>query len=122
MEQGAPPAPSLEDLVASGLPLIVADAMGRVAEINDAFTRVYGWEANQLMGESLGLILPEAHRMSHQLAFSRFQPPQASAILGHPLRLATRCADGSEITSEHFIIAIQRAGGWQFAATLKPLS
>lgn len=122
MEQGAPPAPSLEELVASGLPMIIADSMGRVADINAAFTRVYGWEATQLIGESLGLILPEAHRMSHQLAFSRFKPPQASAILGHPLRLATRCADGSDITSEHLIIAVPKASDWQFAATLKPLS
>jgi len=107
----------------SGLPFIVANRLGMVCEINEAFEAVYGWAHRDLIGESLSLILPEAHKMSHQLAFSRFQlPPTQSAILGHPLRLATRCANGTEIVSEHFIIAEERADEWYFAATLKPLT
>ena len=111
---------SLQD---SGLPFIVANRLGMVCDINEAFEVVFGWARRELIGEALSLILPAAHKMSHQLAFSRFQlPPTQSAVLGHPLRLATRCADGSEIVSEHFIIAEERAGEWYFAATLKPLT
>ena len=111
---------SLQD---SGLPFIVANRLGMVCDINEAFEAVFGWGRQDLLGESLSQILPEAYKMSHQLAFSRFQlPPTQSAVLGHPLRLATRCADGSEIVSEHFIIAEKRAGEWYFAATLKPLT
>jgi len=110
---------SLKD---SGLPFIVADRLGVVREINAAFEAVFGW-SNALVGASLSEILPAAHKMSHQLAFSRFKlPPTQSAVLGHPLTLATRCADGTEIISEHFIIAEERPEGWCFAATLKPLS
>jgi len=94
-----------------------------VCEINEAFEAIFGWARRELIGESLSQILPAAHKMSHQLAFSRFQvPPTQSAVLGHPLQLATRCADGKEIVSEHFIIAEERAGEWYFAATLKPLT
>lgn len=111
---------SLQD---SGLPFIVANRLGMVCDINEAFEAVFGWGRQDLLGESLSQILPEAYKMSHQLAFSRFQlPPAQSAVLGHPLRLATRCADGSEIVSEHFIVAEERAGEWYFAATLKPLT
>ena len=111
---------SLQD---SGLPFIVANRLGMVCDINEAFEVVFGWARRELIGEALSIILPAAHKMSHQLAFSRFQlPPTQSAVLGHPLRLATRCADGSEIVSEHFIIAEERAGEWYFAATLKPLT
>ena len=111
---------SLQD---SGLPFIVANRLGMVCDINEAFEVVFGWARRELIGEALSLILPAAHKMSHQLAFSRFQlPPTQSAVLGHPLRLATRCADGSEIVSEHFIVAEKRAGEWYFAATLKPLT
>jgi PAS domain S-box-containing protein len=111
---------SLQD---SGLPFIVANRLGMVCDINEAFEVVFGWARRELIGEALSIILPAAHKMSHQLAFSRFQlPPTQSAVLGHPLRLATRCADGSEIVSEHFIIAEKRAGEWYFAATLKPLT
>ena len=111
---------SLKD---SGLPFVVADRLGVVREINAAFEAVFGWSNDALVGASLSEILPAAHKMSHQLAFSRFElPPTQSAVLGHPLTLATRCADGTEIISEHFIIAEERREGWCFAATLKPLS
>lgn len=107
----------------SGLPLIVADRQGVVREINQEFETVYGWKADSLVGESLSLILPTEHKMSHQLAFSRFElPPQDSQILGHPLHLATRCSDGSDVVSEHFIIAEKYEGDWIFAATIKPLA
>ena len=111
---------SLKD---SGLPFVVANRLGMVCEINEAFEAVFGWSNDALVGASLSEILPAAHKMSHQLAFSRFElPPTQSAVLGHPLTLATRCADGTEIISEHFIIAEERPEGWRFAATLKPLS
>ena len=116
-------APTLQALRESGLPLIVADRLGIVVEINHEFASVYGWDNETLVGGSLSLILPDAHKMSHQLAFSRFTlPPTPSAVLGHPLKLATRCADGSDLISEHFIIADNTSGEWVFAATLKPLA
>ena len=116
-------AANYQSLKDSGLPFIVANRLGMVCEINEAFEAVFGWARRELIGESLSQILPAAHKMSHQLAFSRFQlPPTQSAVLGHPLQLATRCADGKEILSEHFIIAEERAGEWYFAATLKPLT
>ena len=116
-------ASTYQSLRDSGLPFIAANRLGMVYEINEAFETTFGWARRDLIGESLSLILPEAHKMSHQLAFSRFQlPPTESAVLGHPLQLATRCADGKEIVSEHFIIAEERAGEWYFAATLKPLT
>ena len=122
MNDSASTAPTLHALRESGLPLIVADRLGIVVEINDEFATVYGWDDQTLVGGSLSLILPDAHKMSHQLAFSRFTlPPTQSAVLGHPLKLATRCADGSDLVSEHFIIAENTSGDWVFAATLKPL-
>ena len=76
---------------------------------------------SDLVGTSLGRILPEAFRMSHQLGFSRFQASGSSSVLGHPLRLRTLCGDGCEIVSEHFILAEEHKGEWVFGATLTPL-
>jgi hypothetical protein len=59
--------------------------------------------------------------MSHQLSFSRFQASGVSTVLGHPLRLSSRCSDGSNIVSEYFIIAEKHERGWVFGATLTPL-
>jgi PAS domain S-box-containing protein len=115
------PTPSLEELQQSDRPFVLADHDGIVLAINAPFQQAYGWTQEQLRGQPLSVILPEAFRMSHQLGFSRFQATEISTILAHPLRLKTICQDGTEIVSEHFIVAEQREEGWVFGATLTPL-
>lgn len=113
--------PSIEALASGDRPFVLADDHGVVIGMNEAFRAFYGWSDAGLIGEPIGLILPEAFRMSHQLGFSRFTATEKSTILGHPLRLKTLCADGREIVSEHFIVAEKRPQGWVFGATLTPL-
>ena len=113
--------PSLNELAATDRPYVEADALGMVVRTNQAFREVYGWSDDEIVGQSLGTILPESFRMSHQLGFSRFQATEKSTILAHPLRLSTRCADGRDIVSEHYIVAEKRDDGWVFGATLTPL-
>jgi len=115
------PPPSLDSLAAGDRPFVLADDHGVVIDMNDAFRDFYGWDDAGLIGEPIGLILPEAFRMAHQLGFSRFTATEQSTILGHPLRLKTLCADGRVIVSEHFIVAEKRSEGWVFGATLTPL-
>jgi PAS domain S-box-containing protein len=113
--------PSIEALASSDRPFVLADADGRVLSINAAFRRVYGWTDEQLVGTSLSQILPESFRMSHQLGFSRYLATEQSTILAHPLQLATICADGTSIVSEHLIVAERTGESWVFGATLTPL-
>lgn len=113
--------PTIEELSTSDAPFVLADHQGNVLALNPAFERVYGWSESDLVGSSLGNILPEAFLMSHQLGFTRFQSSGTSTVLGHPLRLRTRCSDGSEIVSEHFILAEKQNDQWVFGASLTPL-
>jgi PAS domain S-box-containing protein len=113
--------PSLDSLASGDKPFVLADDHGVVIDMNNAFRDFYGWDDAGLIGEPIGLILPEAFRMAHQLGFSRFTATEQSTILGHPLRLKTLCADGRVIVSEHFIVAEKRTEGWVFGATLTPL-
>ena len=104
------------------LPFVRADASGVVCEINQRFREVYGWRDDQLLGQSLGLIFPPSFRDSHHSGFARFKLTEESRVLNHPLKLATFCANGEAIVSEHYIVAEKdRDGTWSFAATLKPL-
>ena len=104
------------------LPFVRADADGLVVEINPRFREVYGWQNDQLIGQSLGLILPPSFRDSHHAGFARFKLTEVSRVLNHPLTLATFCSDGRAIESEHYIVAAKHSdGSWSFAATLRPL-
>ena len=112
---------SIEALQNGDRPFVLADAMGQIVAINPALQEAFGSRQEQLVGQSLSLILPGAFQMSHQLGLSRFQATEQSTILAHPLRLKTVCADGSELVSEHFIVGEKRDQGWVFGATLTPL-
>lgn len=114
-------APSLEAMASSDRPFVLANSDGNILSMNQAFRRVYGWTEEQLVGTSLSQILPESFRMSHQLGFSRYLATEQSTILAHPLQLATICADGTSIVSEHFIVAQRTGDSWVFGATLTPL-
>jgi PAS domain S-box-containing protein len=114
-------APSIAALEASERPFVLADSLGNVVRVNQAFRRPYGWQDEQVIGQPFGMILPESFRMAHQFGFSRFQPTELSTILAHPLRLNTLCADGRSLVSEHFIVAEKKEQGWIFGATLTPL-
>ena len=70
------------------------------------------WRDDELIGESLGLILPPSFRDSHHAGFARFQLTEVSKVLNHPLKLATYCSDGRAIDSEHFIVA-EKKRGWE---------
>ena len=105
------------------LPFVRADASGVVREINQRFREVYGWSDGQLLGQSLGLILPPSFRDSHHSGFALFKLTEESRVLNHPLKLATFCVDGTAIESEHYIVAEKHDDGtWSFAATLRPLT
>lgn len=114
--------PSIQELSQGAVPFVLADDRGLVIAINPAFEQAYGWPEHELIGQPITLILPESFRLSHQLGFSRYQSTQRSEILGHPLRLATICRDGSERISDHFIVAERSEDGWRFGATLTPLT
>ena len=104
------------------LPFVRADAAGNIVEFNHRFTDVYGWRDGDLIGGSISAILPPSFREFHHAGFSRFQLTESSKVVGHPLKLATICRNGSEIQSEHYIVAEKYDdGSWSFAATLRPL-
>jgi len=117
------PLQTIQDLRVKNLPFLRADQEGIIEEVNEAFITVYGWAADDLVGESLSLILPDFFRDAHHLGFSRFRITEGvgSEVLNHPLKLKTVCKDQREVMSEHFIVAERQGETWSFAATLTPL-
>ncbi|AFY27564.1 PAS domain S-box protein [Cyanobium gracile] len=112
---------SIDELRHRHLPFVKADQEGIIEEVNGLMEEIYGWSPADLIGKSLGMILPSSFRDAHHLGFSRFRMTGESEVLNHPLELMTVCKDQREINSEHFIVAERHGDTWSFAATLKPL-
>ena len=112
----------LKSMAVSEIPFVMVDNLGLITYVNDPFKSTFGWKDEDLSGKTLDVVLPEDFRLSHHLAFSNFSSPVDSQVVGHPLILKTRCSDGSEIKSEHFIVAEKEDQKWFFGAQLKPLT
>ena len=112
----------LKSMAVSEIPFVMVDNLGIITYVNDPFRSIFGWKDEDLSGKTLDVVLPEDFRLSHHLAFSNFSSPVDSQVVGHPLILKTRCSDGSEIKSEHFIVAEKEDQKWFFGAQLKPLT
>jgi len=112
----------LKSMAVSEVPFVMVDNLGLITYVNDPFRSTFGWKDEDLSGKTLDVVLPEDFRLSHHLAFSNFSSPVDSQVVGHPLILKTRCSDGSEIKSEHFIVAEKEDEKWFFGAQLKPLT
>jgi PAS domain S-box-containing protein len=104
------------------VPVVVTDHQGFITYVNDCFTVIFGWDAEQVIGQMITIVIPAGFHDSHHLGFSRFLSTQQSTILDHPLRLKGITKDGREIEAEHLIMAEQHQGEWVFMATLSPLS
>ena len=105
----------------TAIPAIIVDHDGTIAHINEVFEETWGWQKDQLVGESLTTIIPDNLRDAHHMGFSRFAVTGKPTILNQALELIILKADGQETPAEHYIIAEEIDGNWVFGATIKPL-
>ena len=105
----------------TAVPVIIVDHEGTIVHINQMFEKIWGWQKDQLVGESLTIIIPENLKDAHHMGYSRFSLTGKPTILHQALELLIRQADGKEAAAEHFIIAEKISGNWVFGATIKPL-
>ncbi len=112
---------TIDELKQRTVPVVVANYMGKIVDVNEPFEQVFGWIAGEIIGQPLTVILPSIFHDAHNLGFARFSAAGTSTILNHPLHLKAITKTGQELESEHFIIAEKHNGEWLFAATLSPL-
>lgn len=103
------------------VPVILADHEGRITYVNGPFQKVFGWNAEGILGQSLIVIIPTNLHDAHHLGFSRFLTTGKPTLLNQPLKLKAVTKDGRELEAEHLIVAEFQEGRWMFGATLRPL-
>jgi len=104
------------------VPVVIVDHEGTIVHINQMFEKIWGWQRDALIGQTLTTIIPDNLKDGHHMGFSRFSVTGKPTILHQALELLIRQADGKEAAAEHFIIAEKINGNWVFGATIKPLA
>ena len=104
------------------LPAVCIDRTGLFVMVNKAFEEAYGWTREELLGQSITLIIPPYLREGHLIGFSRFLVTETPTLIGKKLPLKILYKDGSIKDAEHYIVSEKHNGEWRFAATIVPIN
>lgn len=100
------------------VPVVAIDQESLFTFVNDAFVEEYGWERDELLGNSVTMIMPAHMHSGHNVGFSRFLTTETSELLGKRLPLKILYKDGRIETADHYIIGDKVNGSWRFAAAI----
>ena len=67
---------------------------------NRGAERLFGWSAQEILGESLNIIVPEIHRANHSKAVRRLSSGGQSRLLGQMTNVTALCRDGRTVDVE----------------------
>ncbi len=75
--------------------IIVIDEQGVIAAFNKAAERLFGYEANDVVGEPVNMLMAEPHRSRHDNYISRYLDTGEAQIIGIGREVDAQRADGS---------------------------
>lgn len=92
--------------------VIVANLRGRILLWNPAAERLFGWTAEEVVGEPVSIIIPERLRARHDAGMQRLRRTGRGAYIDAqaPLELPASTRDGREIEVEMTLSKIERDG------------
>jgi PAS domain S-box-containing protein len=91
--------------------VVIVDAAGRIALVNEQTERMFGYERGELLGRKIELLLPERFRERHADHRSGYIADPRTRPMGVGLELAGRHKDGSEFPVDISLSAIETEEG-----------
>jgi len=80
--------------------MLMADKAGGLKQVNSGAERLFGYCKDELIGQSVDMLLPEALRQPHQLLRAAFHDAPAARPMGVGRELFGRRKDGQEMPVE----------------------
>ena len=91
--------------------VVLADRDGTIVFWNGAAERLFGWDADQAVGRSLDLIIPERQRPRHWEGYERVMATGTSRYGTELLRVPSLHADGERRSIAFTVTLLKDAGG-----------
>jgi len=101
--------------------VIVTDSKGRIVAANPAAVTGFGYAREQLEGETIGILLPEAQRDRHGEHVRQFQEHRSIRIMGSGMNLKARSASGAEFPVDVMLYPFSAGSGQYTMAVCRRL-
>ncbi|MEO6715207.1 MAG: PAS domain S-box protein, partial [Mycobacteriales bacterium] len=85
------------DVNGSDRAIVAADDANRLIAVSHAAADLFGWDREELIGQRVVSIVPEAMREAHIAGFVRYLVSGERRILGAPVRVLALRRDGSTV-------------------------
>lgn len=110
-------------LAVSADAIITVDESHDIIHFNRGAEQIFGYDAQDVLGKSLSILLPERYRGRHDAHMRAFGAgPGTSRVMGERREIAGRRADGSEFPAEASISRLELPGRRLFTVQLRDIT
>ncbi len=102
--------------------IVVTDAEGRITSINSQVERLFGYERQQLVGQSVETLVPERFRQAHPGHRYTYKSHASVRPMGAGLELFGRRRDGSEFPVDIMLSPMETAEGRVVISVIRDIS
>lgn len=102
--------------------IVSADSSAAIVYFNRAAESMFGWQAEEVIGRDLTLLMPERFYPAHRQGFRRYLATNESHIIGRTVELSGVDRDGNEFPIEVALSSWSAGGQRFFTAMLRDIS
>lgn len=102
--------------------IIVINDKGMILEVNQAINNVLGYDAHELVGKNISMMMPEPHRSAHDGYIMRYLKEGEKRVIGLTRELEAVKKNGDIIPIELAVSEIWQDGGLRFTGVVRDVS
>jgi PAS domain S-box-containing protein len=111
---------SIVDNVVDGI--VTTDVHGTIGSVNPATERLFGYAAEELIGQNVNVLMPEPYRSGHDDYFAEYRRTGEAKIIGIGREVEGRRRDGSTFALELAVNEFELGAQSHFTAILRDIT
>ena len=102
--------------------ILVTDKSGRITDLNQQATRMFGYEREELVGKSIEILIPEHLRNAHRLHRQKYFASPKTRPMGQGFELYARRKDGTQYPVDITLSPLSAHGDTRVLAAVRDIT
>ena len=102
--------------------IITIDELGSITDLNPAVLRLFGYSADELIGQNVKILMPEPYHAGHDACLRNYRETGVRQIIGIGREVAGKRKDGSVFPLDLAVSEVQRSGRRMFTGIVRDIS